>query len=71
MSGVGQVYVGGGANPAVRAELNPNLLNKLGMGLDAVRTALGAANANRPKGQVANASQRLDHQRQRSNHASR
>src|ERR1700723_4640468 len=54
VSGVGQVYVGGGANPAVRVELDPNLLNKTGVGLDAVRTVLGAANANRPKGQVAN-----------------
>jgi hydrophobe/amphiphile efflux-1 (HAE1) family protein len=50
--GVGQVYVGGGANPAVRVEVNPNLLNKFGVGLDAVRTALGAANANTPKGDV-------------------
>jgi multidrug efflux pump len=55
VSGVGQVFVGGAARPAVRAEVNPNLLNKLRIGLDAVRTALGAANANRPKGDVANA----------------
>src|SRR3984893_17254221 len=55
VSGVGQVYVGGGANPAVRAEVNPTLLNKLGIGLEAVRTALGAANANRPKGELSNA----------------
>ncbi len=55
VGGVGQVYVGGGANPAVRAEVNPNQLNKFGIGLDAVRTALGAANANRPKGQVSDA----------------
>ncbi|HKD03824.1 MAG TPA: multidrug efflux RND transporter permease subunit [Terriglobales bacterium] len=54
INGVGQVFVGGGARPAVRAEVNPMLLNKLGVGLDTVRTALGAANANRPKGQVAN-----------------
>src|ERR1700674_2443954 len=54
VSGVGQVYVGGGANPAVRVELDPNLLNKTGVGLDAVRTALGSANANRPKGELAN-----------------
>jgi multidrug efflux pump len=54
VDGVGQVFVGGAARPAVRAEVNPNLLNKLGIGLDAVRTALGNANANRPKGQVAN-----------------
>jgi multidrug efflux pump len=55
VSGVGQVYVGGGANPAVRAEVNPTVLNKLGIGLDAVRTALGSANANKPKGTVSNA----------------
>jgi multidrug efflux pump len=55
VSGVGQVYVGGGANPAVRVELDPNLLNNTGVGLDAVRTALSAANANRPKGEVGNA----------------
>src|ERR1022692_441427 len=54
VDGVGQVFVGGAAQPAVRAEVNPTLLNKLGIGLDTVRTALNAANANRPKGQVSN-----------------
>jgi multidrug efflux pump len=53
VEGVGQVFVGGGARPAVRAELNPTALNKLGLGLDTIRTALGSANANRPKGEVA------------------
>ena len=53
IEGVGQAFVGGGARPAVRAEVNPTLLNKLGVGLDAVRTALGSANANRPKGSIA------------------
>src|SRR5712691_7857573 len=52
IEGVGQVFVGGGAQPAVRAELNPTLLNKLGVGLDTVRTALGNANANKPKGSI-------------------
>jgi len=54
VDGVGQVFVGGAAQPAVRAEVNPTLLNKLGVGLDTVRNALNAANANRPKGQVSN-----------------
>jgi multidrug efflux pump len=54
VSGVGQVNVGGAAQPAVRAEVNPTLLNKLGVGLDTVRNALNAANANRAKGQVSN-----------------
>ncbi|MGH9501982.1 MAG: multidrug efflux RND transporter permease subunit [Terriglobales bacterium] len=52
VEGVGQVFVGGASSPAVRAELNPTLLNKLGVGLDTVRTALGNANANRPKGEI-------------------
>ncbi|HZD92974.1 MAG TPA: efflux RND transporter permease subunit, partial [Candidatus Sulfotelmatobacter sp.] len=52
--GIGQVFVGGGAKPAVRAEVNPMLLSKLGVGVEQVRAALGAANANRPKGELAN-----------------
>ena len=54
VSGVGQVFVGGAAQPAVRAEVNPMLLNKLGVGLDTVRNALNLANANQAKGQVSN-----------------
>jgi multidrug efflux pump len=50
VSGVGQVFVGGGASPAVRAELNPMLLNKLGISTQQVATALSSANANKPKG---------------------
>jgi multidrug efflux pump len=52
VDGVGQVFVGGAAQPAVRAEVNPTLLNKLGVGLDNVRSALNAANSNSAKGQV-------------------
>src|SRR5579863_7641417 len=50
MKGVGQVSVGGGALPAVRVDVNPTLLNKFGLGLEDIRTMLGSANANRPKG---------------------
>jgi multidrug efflux pump len=53
--GVGQVFVGGGAKPAVRAEVNPMLLNKYGIGIEQVANALNSANANRPKGELANA----------------
>jgi multidrug efflux pump len=56
VNGVGQVFVWGSSQPAVRAEVNPTLLNKLGLGLDTVRNALNAANANRPKGSVSNGS---------------
>ena len=50
VQGIGQVRVGGSSLPAVRVELNPNALNRYGIGLEDVRTALAAANANRPKG---------------------
>jgi multidrug efflux pump len=53
VKGVGQVVVGGGSPPAVRVDLNPTVLNHFGLGLEDVRLALGAANANRPKGQIA------------------
>jgi multidrug efflux pump len=52
IAGVGQVSVGGSSLPAVRVELNPQALNKYGVGLEDVRAALAAANANRPKGSV-------------------
>jgi multidrug efflux pump len=50
VDGVGQVTVGGGSLPSVRVELNPTLLNKLGIGFEDVRTAITTTNANRPKG---------------------
>jgi multidrug efflux pump len=53
VDGVGLVNVGGSSRPAVRAEINPLLLSKLGLGLEEVRTALATANANRPKGSLA------------------
>ena len=53
IEGVGQVSVGGGALPAIRVDVNPMLLNSLGLGLADVRAALAAANANRPKGELA------------------
>jgi multidrug efflux pump len=52
VQGVGQVQVGGSSLPAVRVELNPPALNKYGIGVEDVRTAIAAANANRPKGMV-------------------
>jgi multidrug efflux pump len=55
VKGVGQVFVWGSSQPAVRAEVNPTLLNKLGVGLDSVRNVLNAANANRAKGQLSGA----------------
>ncbi len=54
ISGIGEVFIGGGAKPAVRVQVNPGQLNNYGISLENVRTALEAANANRPKGELAN-----------------
>jgi multidrug efflux pump len=53
--GVGQVSVGGSSLPAVRVELNPDALNKYGIGLNQVATVLANANANLAKGQMTEA----------------
>ncbi|MDD2705420.1 MAG: efflux RND transporter permease subunit [Acidocella sp.] len=50
INGVGNVELGGSALPAVRVELQPGPLAKYGIGLEDVRAALAAANANSPKG---------------------
>jgi multidrug efflux pump len=55
VDGVGQVSVGGSSLPAVRAEVNPTQLYQLGLTLADVRTALGNANANLPKGEIESA----------------
>jgi multidrug efflux pump len=54
IQGVGQVFVGGGALPAVRVDVNPTHLNSFGLGLEDVRAMLSKQNANLPKGQLAN-----------------
>src|SRR5215469_8929622 len=54
VEGVGQVGLYGGAKPAVRVDANPNALAHYGIGLEEVRTALRAANANSPKGSLEN-----------------
>jgi multidrug efflux pump len=53
VKGVGQVNVGGGALSAVRVDANPTVLNHYGLGLEDLRSALSSANANRPKGALA------------------
>jgi multidrug efflux pump len=52
LDGIGEVDVVGSALPAVRVELNPTALYKYGVGLEDVRAALAAANANSPKGAI-------------------
>jgi multidrug efflux pump len=55
VQGVGQVNVGGSSLPAVRVEVNPQPVSRYNVGLDQIGSFLQGANANRPKGEVANA----------------
>ncbi|MRW94102.1 multidrug transporter subunit MdtC [Duganella sp. FT80W] len=50
VSGVGLVTLSGGQRPAVRIQANINALASYGLGLDTLRTAITAANANAAKG---------------------
>ncbi|MFZ2104242.1 MAG: efflux RND transporter permease subunit [Roseiarcus sp.] len=52
LSGVGQVIIGGAAQPAVRVELKPMQLSHYGIGLEDIRSALANTNANAPKGDI-------------------
>ena len=48
--GVGLVSIGGGQRPAVRIQVNPRALAAYGLNIDDLRTTLGNANVNTPKG---------------------
>ncbi|MBA2411379.1 MAG: efflux RND transporter permease subunit [Burkholderiaceae bacterium] len=50
VSGVGQVSLSGGQRPAVRIQADTQALASYGLGLDTLRTAITAANANSAKG---------------------
>ena len=54
VQGVGQVNVGGSSLPAVRVEVNPQPLSRYNVGLDQIGSFLQGANANKPKGSLAN-----------------
>ena len=48
--GVGLVSISGGQRPAVRVQINPRALAAYGLAIDDLRTTLGNANVNTPKG---------------------
>ena len=58
VQGVGQITLGGGALPSVRVELQPGKLNSYGIGLEDVRAAISAANADSAKGHLDEGDQR-------------
>jgi hydrophobe/amphiphile efflux-1 (HAE1) family protein len=50
ISGVGLVGIGGQQRPAIRVQVDPQALANRGIGLEDVRTVLGEANVDQPKG---------------------
>ena len=54
VSGVGQVSVGGSAQPAVRVTVIPSIIQAMGISSDDVRNAVLKANMNLPKGSLEN-----------------
>jgi multidrug efflux pump len=52
ISGVGQITLGGAALPSVRIELEPDKLSSYGIGMEDVRAAVAAANADSAKGDI-------------------
>jgi multidrug efflux pump len=60
ISGVGQITLGGSALPSVRIELEPDKLASYGIGLEDVRAAVSAANADSAKGYIDQGDQRFE-----------
>jgi len=52
IDGVGEVTIRGSSLPAIRVDLQPQVLYKYGIAFSDVRAALAAANANSPKGYI-------------------
>jgi len=52
IKGVGQVFVGGGQQPAVRVQIDQERLAGRGLSLEDVRTALASSTSNQPKGSL-------------------
>ncbi|HXX31300.1 MAG TPA: multidrug efflux RND transporter permease subunit [Myxococcaceae bacterium] len=55
--GVGQVFVGGGQQPAVRVQVDPEALAGVGLTLEDLRTFLGRSTLDHPKGTLSGAAQ--------------
>ncbi len=54
IDGVGQVFVGGGATPSVRVEVDPTKLESFGLTLSSIRSLLSLQNSHSPRGQLSN-----------------
>jgi multidrug efflux pump len=54
IDGVGQVFVGGGALPSVRVEVNPTQLESKGLTLANIQSVLSLQNSDMPRGRFSN-----------------
>ena len=57
VDGVGQVFVGGGQQPAVRVQVDPDALAGLGLSLEDVRSVLTSSTVDQAKGSLSNGMQ--------------
>ena len=55
IEGVGQVFVGGGATPSVRVEVDPKKLESFGLTLGSIQSTLSLQNSHEPRGQLSDA----------------
>jgi multidrug efflux pump len=60
IGGVGQITLGGAALPSVRIELEPDKLSSYGIGMEDVRAAVAAANADSAKGDIDQGDRRFE-----------
>jgi multidrug efflux pump len=60
ITGVGQIELSGSALPSVRVELQPDKLSSYGIGMEDVRAAIAAANADSAKGYIDQGEQRYE-----------
>ncbi|HUB06160.1 MAG TPA: efflux RND transporter permease subunit, partial [Myxococcales bacterium] len=59
IAGVGQVFVGGGQQPAIRIQVDTQALADLGLGMEDVRALVGQATVDQPKGSLSGPSESL------------
>ncbi|HEY1904227.1 MAG TPA: efflux RND transporter permease subunit [Terracidiphilus sp.] len=60
LEGVGQVYVGGGAGPSVRVEVNPTRLNSYGLTMQSIQSMLSQQNVHEATGQLTEGNRTAD-----------
>jgi multidrug efflux pump len=54
IDGVGEVFVGGGATPSVRVDVDPTRLESTGLTLSSIQSVLSLQNSHEPQGQLSN-----------------